>query len=191
MPREDATARFYRLVWPLMPVVLRTARFMLTGAQAAEAEDLAQETMMKAYKFIDKFAEGTDVKGWVMRILRNTRIDRLRAAGGKAMQELNLDTVAEVLPARPEAADVAIETLTAQDIMENFSDQTLIDALGQLPEDIRFTLLLVDVEQLDQAQAAEILGIPVGTVKSRAHRGRAMLRAQLAKRPNEVCDERI
>jgi RNA polymerase sigma-70 factor (ECF subfamily) len=66
-----------------------------------------------------------------------------------------------------------------ESLLELFSDPQMIDALRELPEEIRWTLLLVDVQELDHAQAAEILDVPVGTIKSRAHRGRAMLKSKL------------
>lgn len=179
MAREDATTRFYRLFWPWMPTVLRTARFLTRDG--AEAEDLAQETMMKAFRFTNRFEEGTDAKSWLMAILRNTRIDRLRAAG-KALQDVSLEQLDTDFPdpGAPETPSAdASGPLTPEQILNDFSDQTLIDGLQHLPEEIRFTLLLVDVQQLDHAQAADVLGVPVGTVKSRAHRGRGMLRAYL------------
>lgn len=174
MPTEDATGRFHRLIWPHLATVLRTAMFLTRNA--TEAEDLAQETMLKAYRFMDSLQEGTDAKAWLMAILRNTRIDRLRAAGrmpdAVAMDDLPAD------PAAPEAsaADPAARWENPREILNDMSDATIIAALKSLPEEIRLTLLLTDVEGLDHAQAAEILKVPTGTIKSRAHRGRAMLR---------------
>jgi RNA polymerase sigma-70 factor (ECF subfamily) len=170
---REATKRFYDLVWPQRQVILRTAQ-ILTGS-AVEAEDLAQETLLKAFKAIDRFQKGTDARAWLLAILRNARIDRIRAAGSGS-HTVSLDNM-PVEPAAPSGTapqDGAWEN--AEQVLERFSDQQIIDALRKLPDEIRWTLLLVDVEGLDQKEAARILETAVGTIKSRAHRGRAMLR---------------
>jgi RNA polymerase sigma-70 factor, ECF subfamily len=175
---EEATRRFYDLVWPLLPAVLRTAQILV--GNAADAEDLAQETMLKAFRGIDRFKEGTDVRAWLLAILRNARVDRLRSAAASdasvSLDRLDLDP-----PGGGEQAELDWQALRddPQMVLNEFSDQQVIDALPELPEDIRWTLLLVDVEGMDQAEAGDVLGVPVGTVKSRLHRGRAMLRQAL------------
>jgi RNA polymerase sigma-70 factor (ECF subfamily) len=174
---EERERRFQMLVWPEMQTVLRTA--LLLTHNHAEAEDLAQETMVKAFRFMDQFQDGTDLKAWLMTILRRTRIDRLRA-GQREKGQLSLDAMEQPPPveARPEPeSERAWDNLT--ELLSAFSDEQMITALQQLPEDIRWTLMLVDVEGLDHAAAAKVLDVPVGTVKSRAHRGRAMLRGTL------------
>jgi RNA polymerase sigma-70 factor (ECF subfamily) len=173
--------RFHELVWPQLATVVRTAR-ILTGGNDAEADDLAQETMLKAFGSIDQFHSGTDVRAWLMTILRNTRIDRLRARGASA-RDVSLDDIEVEFTAKPDSSDAALWT-EPEAMLEAFSDQQVIDALQALPEEIRWTLLLVDVEHLDQKDAAEVLGVPVGTVKSRAHRGRTMLRESLSSHSN-------
>lgn len=178
MDHEQSTKRFYDLIWPLRSNVLRLAH-LLTG-NAAEGEDLAQETLLKAFKSIGSFAEGTDVKAWLTTILRNARVDRLRAAG-HALSIKSLDAL-EQEPQQPERQEVVpAETVweTPEEILNSFSDAQVIEALQKLPEEIRLTLLLVDVEQLDHRDAAAILAVPVGTIKSRTHRGRGRLREAL------------
>lgn len=181
---EQATERFYRVAWPLRAVVLRTARFLTRDIH--EAEDLAQETMLKAFRFIDRFTEGTEPQAWLMTILRNTRIDRLRAAGRQptvaSLDALETDPPATATTASGGTDSDHAAALTADEILNDFADQDLIDGLQSLPDEIRFTLLLVNVQELDHTQAAAIMGIPAGTVKSRASRGRAMLREFLAAR---------
>jgi RNA polymerase sigma-70 factor (ECF subfamily) len=175
---EEATRKFHALVWPQLPMVLRVAR-ILTGADV-EAEDLTQETMLRAFKGIDGFADGTDVKAWLLTILRRARIDRSRSpATAHRMTSLDALEVDAAEPARPETTDQDVLWERPEELLNGFSDQQVIDALQELPEEIRLTLLLVDVEEMDQKDAAEILQVPVGTVKSRAHRGRAMLRSTL------------
>jgi RNA polymerase sigma-70 factor (ECF subfamily) len=174
---RSASHKFHQFIWPHRSVVLRLAQ-ILTG-NAAEAEDLAQETLLKAFKAILTLTDGSNPKAWLMRILRNARIDRLRAArpsaGHLSLDELELDPPDN----RPEAPDVHPGLHDPQEVLNAFSDQQMILALQDLPEDIRWTLLLVDVEGMDHKDAAELLDVPLGTIKSRTHRGRAMLRKTL------------
>lgn len=188
MPRssgDDAHQRFHELVWPHLAMVLRLAHIL--SGDANEAEDLAQETLLKAFRSTGQFQPGTDMKQWLTVILRNTRIDRLRATnrGGRdvSLDGLQIDPVdREHGSVQPfEAGD------DPQQILDSFGDQDVIDALQRLPEEIRWTLLLVDVQCLDQHDAAALLQVPVGTIKSRAHRGRAMLRSALATPARERC----
>ena len=177
MTDERATERFYQFLWPHAETVLRTAR-ILTGSDP-EADDLAQETMLKAFRAVGSFRDGTDARAWLLTILRNARIDRARSRAAAA-KDVSLDAFV-IEPVVAEAADAAdaAHWERPQDILASFSDEDLIEALQKLPEEIRWTLLLVDVEGLDQHEAAQVLGVPVGTVKSRSHRGRSMLRAAL------------
>jgi len=177
LKRTDAQSRFDAVVWPHAATVLRTARYLVHDPAAAE--DIAQETMVKAFRSIDSFQDGTDAKAWLMTILRNTRVDYLRSRASRH-GETSLESMTHE-PAGVE--DVSLDAHSAwenpQALLQQFSDQHMIEALQGLPEEIRWTLLLVDVEGMDQADAAKVLEVPVGTVKSRAHRGRAMLRAKL------------
>jgi RNA polymerase sigma-70 factor (ECF subfamily) len=170
---NSVTQRFYDLVVPQAQMVLRVARCLLRDPGAAD--DLAQETMIKAYKAIDRFQEGTDVRAWLMTILRNARIDFLRSAAA-GVRDLSLDD-SGIDP--PDGSDNESAWEHPQELLERFSDDDVIAALQQLPEEIRWTLLLVDVEKIDHSQAAQVLEVPVGTIKSRAFRGRAMLRKTL------------
>jgi RNA polymerase sigma-70 factor (ECF subfamily) len=180
--RDNANQHFYDLVWPHLPAVLRLAR-ILTG-DANDAEDLAQETMLKAFRSLDQFQAGTDAKRWLTTILRNARIDRIRSTARQTEREMSLEQM-ELDPAAAVAGEGS-DVMPAfepgddpQQILASFSDHEMIDALQQLPEEIRWTLLLVDVEGLNQEDAAGLLDVPLGTIKSRAHRGRAMLRKTL------------
>jgi RNA polymerase sigma-70 factor (ECF subfamily) len=153
--------------------VLRNA--LILTANHAEAEDLAQEVLLKAFRAIDQYRDGSNMMAWLMAILRNCRIDRLRAAGVRprdvSLEQLALD------PAAPPPGESSWQS--PQEALAAFSDQQVIQALGALPEDIRWTLLLVDVQDWPQQDVAQLLGVPVGTIKSRLHRGRAMLREAL------------
>lgn len=178
MKETDAADKFHRTLLPHLATVLRVAQ-VLTG-NAADAEDLAQETMLKAFRGLGGFAEGTDAKAWLLTIMRRVRIDRVRSAAPAAatasLEAMDLDPAE---PDRPHANDHEAIWENPERLLEGFSDQNVIDALQVLPEDIRLTLLLVDVEGLPHPEAAAILGVPVGTIKSRTHRGRGMLRQAL------------
>lgn len=164
--------RFYTLIWPHAAAVLRTAQFLTR--HSAEAEDLAQETLLKAFRALPRLTEQKNIKAWLMTILRNTRIDRLRSP--TAAKLASLENMTQDPPAGDsEAQPLDPAGMKPRELMEQFGDREIIEAMKDLPEDIRWTLMLVDVEGIDHADAAEILGIPVGTVKSRVHRGHRML----------------
>jgi RNA polymerase sigma-70 factor (ECF subfamily) len=174
MTPEEATARFYKHVWPHRALILRTA--CLLTRSTARAEDLAQETFMRAFSKMDQFDVFTTAVPWLMTILRNVQIDQVRVKSHAILtqaRELDAEVPAgrEILEERNPCDPV--------DLLEQFSDQTIIDALHLLPEEICWTLLLIDVQQISYEEAARILDVPAGTVKSRAHRGRQMLRDQL------------
>jgi RNA polymerase sigma-70 factor (ECF subfamily) len=182
----DAPSRFDDLVWPHAATVLRTARFLCRDD--AEADDVAQETLVKAFRALETFRPGTDVKAWLMTILRNTRIDRLRSRASH-QDHVSLDAM-PFEPASAEDGHAGIDAHPAWDdpqaLLQQFSDRHVIQALRRLPEEIRWTLLLVDVEGMGHADAAAVLGVPVGTVKSGAHRGRGMLREALLPMAKEL-----
>ena len=171
--QTEATTRFYEWVWPLRAEVVRLAR-ILCGDEA-EADDLAQETLLKAYKSLHQFRPGSEMGAWLATILRNTRIDRLRSRK-KAMRDVSLEQLGAELVEQPPAQE---EWDNAGEIFNAIGDQQMIDALRRLPEEMRWTILLVDVQQMELSDAAAVLEIPVGTVKSRVHRARRMLRDSL------------
>lgn len=176
MDQARATRRFYQFVWPHRADVLRVAQFLCRNR--ATGEDLAQETLLKAFRAIDRLEAGSNVRAWLHSILRNTWLDRLRATSAhreSSLSDLNDEPAAVV----PEDAPCMEASDDPQAALEGFSDQEVIDALQALPAEIRWTLLLLDVEGLSIQEAAGVLEIPTGTIKSRAHRGRAMLREKL------------
>jgi len=158
---------FESLAMPLLDTLYRAAR-VLSGSDA-DARDLVQTTCLKALQQFGAFRPGTNCKAWMMRILRNTWIDVLRrrkTAGPQAV----LDE--ERLPAAPLAE---ADGPGVADLLERFGDAEVIEALLELPEHQRLALFLSDVEGLDQDEIAEALDAPVGTVKSRLSRARAVL----------------
>lgn len=176
MDQQEAIRRFYAEVWPHAAVVLRTALFLTRDP--TEADDLAQETMLKAFRSLGRFRAGTDAKAWLMTILRHARIDRLRATASDK-ESVSLDQLVSEPPAPPLDPSADGPWREPEAVFQEFSDRHVIRALQSLPEEIRWTLLLADVEGMDHADAAAVLDVPLGTVKSRSHRGRAMLRDAL------------
>lgn len=183
MQKDEATRRFHEWIWPQREVVLRTARLLVRDS--FKAEDLAQETMLKAFRFIERFEPGTDARAWVMTILRNAHIDRVRSESARIHESILSDHRAVEVEDRSHAADEAVWK-DADALLEQLGDEEIIRALRALPEEIRWTVLLVDVEGLDQPAAAKVLEVPVGTVKSRAFRGRAMLKSLLEPKAREL-----
>ncbi len=176
---ENQMDRFRRIAWPQLAALLRTAGYLTRDPNSAE--DLVQETMIRAMNHMATFREGTDIKAWLMTILRRTHIDLYRA-NRKHERTVSLDSAnllqIELKHDQPEG-DLDDRWDRPDDLMQRFEDQALILALKTLPEDMRWALLLVDVEQLELNEAAEVLEVPTGTIKSRVHRGRAMLRDRL------------
>ena len=164
---------FEDLVVPDLSAVYRAA--LVFCGQEAMAQDLAQATFLKALERFATFREGSNCKAWLFQILRNTWIDELRhrKMTGNPVQ------LQEALVAGPAAEPETSARPGAEDLLERFSDAQVIKALAELPEPQRLVLFLVDVEQLNHEEAAQICGVAVGTVKSRTSRARATLRERL------------
>lgn len=175
----EESERFEQIALPNLDSVYRAA-VALCG-RPSNAEDLTQATFVKALERFETFKPGTNCKAWLFQILRNIWIDQLRhrkVAGGEAPLD-------EALVARePLVQEIAWSD--AEDLLENFSDEQIIQAMRQLPEDQRLTLFLVDVEQLSHQEVAEITEVAVGTVKSRTSRARSELKRRLAPYAKEM-----
>ncbi|OQB81226.1 MAG: ECF RNA polymerase sigma factor SigH [Planctomycetes bacterium ADurb.Bin126] len=155
---------------PLLPVMYRAATAF--AGNEPDARDLVQTVYLKALERFDRFENGTNCKGWMMQIMRNTWIDQLRRRR-TAGPQVSLE--ADLLPApddRPDEVDL-------RELLEQFSDSAIIRVLQELPDSQRMALYLTDVEGLDQNEVAAILDIAVGTVKSRVSRARSVLREKL------------
>ena len=139
-----------------------------------DAKDLVQMTFLKAFERFESFEKDTNCKAWLLSILRNKWIDlmRHRSTIGQVLQ------IDESIIACQEQND-EIKHLNCEDLLANFSDEQIIKALRSLPAEQRFPLFLADVEQLSHEDVAEIMDMPVGTVKSRTSRARAILRTKL------------
>ncbi|MFM7508279.1 MAG: sigma-70 family RNA polymerase sigma factor [Actinomycetota bacterium] len=146
----------------------------------ADAEDLVQETFIRAYRGYEGFQDGTNLRAWLFRILTNTFINSYRAAQRRPEQS-ELDDVEELyLYRRIGGLEAASLGRSAEDeLMDLFTDTQIHDALDALPEQFRLAVLLADVEGFSYKEIAEILGVPIGTVMSRLHRGRRALQKSL------------
>jgi RNA polymerase sigma-70 factor (ECF subfamily) len=146
----------------------------------ADAEDLVQETYLKAYRGFGGFSEGTNLKAWLYRILTNTFINSYRSKKRRP-DETELDEVEDLyLYRRLGGLEAAQMGRSAEDeLMDWFTDVEVKDAIEALPEQFRLAVLLADVEGFSYKEIAEILDIPIGTVMSRLHRGRKSLQKQL------------
>jgi RNA polymerase sigma-70 factor (ECF subfamily) len=146
----------------------------------ADAEDLVQETYLKAYRGFGGFEEGTNLKAWLYRILTNTYINRYRQQQRRP-DETDLDDVEDFyLYRRLGGLDQARISQSAEDqLFDLITDDEVKAALESLPESFRMAVLLADVEGFAYKEIAEILDIPIGTVMSRLHRGRKALQKAL------------
>jgi RNA polymerase sigma-70 factor (ECF subfamily) len=141
------------------------AAYRMTG-NAHDAEDLVQETFLRAYRAIDRFQPGTSARAWLLTILQRVRTDAFRRRQRRP----------QTVELTDEAPQVAVAP--AQNALASGYEE-LERALSGLPETFRTAVVLRDVQDLSYAEIAEALGVPVGTVMSRIHRGRALLRAAL------------
>jgi len=174
------TERFEKAALPHLDAVYRAA--LALCQDVARAEDLAQQTFVKALSRFNTFHDGTQCRAWLLRILRNTWIDELRhrKVVGTTVP------VEEALLAADEASDDSPENFAARDVLEDFSDEQVIRALRELPDEQRLALYLTDVEQMNQDEIAEITNVAVGTVKSRASRARAALKRKLTEHARDL-----
>jgi RNA polymerase sigma-70 factor (ECF subfamily) len=145
----------------------------------AEAEDLVQETYIRAFRFRHQFTQGTNLKAWLFRILTNTFINQYRRKAARP-DTTELDDVEESILYR-HMRDVSPGSASPDpeaELIDNTLSSEVKDALEALPEKFRTTLLL-DVEGFSYKEIAEVLDIPIGTVMSRLHRGRKFLQKRL------------
>jgi RNA polymerase sigma-70 factor (ECF subfamily) len=147
---------------------------------SADAEDLVQETYLKAYRSFRTYEEGSNLRAWMYRILTNTFINTYRAKQRRPT-ETDLDDVEDLyLYRRLGSMETALASRSAEDTMfELFTDDEVKAALEDLPENFRLPVLLADVEGFSYKEIAEMLEIPIGTVMSRLHRGRKAMQKAL------------
>lgn len=171
-------ADFAELAMPLMGSLYSAALRMTRNH--AEAEDLVQETYLRAYRGFGGFQTGTNVKAWLYRILTNTFINIYRAKKRRP-EETELEDVEDLyLYRRLGGLEGATAGRSAEDeLMDHFTESEVVDAVESLPEQFRMAVLLADVEGFSYKEIADILEVPIGTVMSRLHRGRKALQKRL------------
>lgn len=185
LARMADQATFAESAMPLMDQLYSAAMRMTRNA--ADAEDLVQETYMKAYRAYDRFEEGTNLKAWMYRILTNSYINRYRSKQRRP-DESDIADVEDMYLYRRLGGEQSssLGTSAEEAFLSSVTDETVKAAIEAIPENFRIAVLLADVEGFAYKEIAEILEIPIGTVMSRIHRGRKALEKQL----HDLAEER-
>ena len=174
------TVAFRRYVVPELPVLLRVARRI--AGDPTTAEDLVQETLIRAYRAVERF-DGRHPRAWLLTIMRNT----WRNMNRKTRPQL-LDTADDMLSVPATGADG--RGGAEEQVVDSMIDAELVAGLRSLSANHRAIVTLVDIDGLTYQEAADVLGIPSGTVMSRLHRARRRLRARLEQRGYQLAVRR-
>ena len=177
VPIEERESFFEREVMQHLDALYRTALRMTRNPQ--DAEDLVQETMLRAFRFLDRFEPGTNLRAWLFKILTNTYINRYRKASSEPRVD-SLDDSEELSLYRYLDSEAASRggSVEAQ-VLDRFAEQDIKTAIEALPPQYRITVLLADVEGFSYNDIAEITNVKKGTVMSRLFRGRRLLQKAL------------
>jgi RNA polymerase sigma-70 factor (ECF subfamily) len=185
MNRTDKTEELHQRGWnfeavamPYLDPLYNAAYRMARNAQ--DAEDLVQETYLKAYKYYDKFEEGTNLKAWLFKILKNTFINSYRKKQ-QAPPKADFADIEESFESIVRDDNNQLPRNPEDELLEKVLDEDVQQAIEELPHDYRMVVLLADLEGFSYKEIADILEIPVGTVMSRLYRGRRLLEEALLK----------
>ena len=174
LSEEDRRERFAAEAMPLVDRLYSAA--LRYTRDATDAEDLVQETMVKAYRSFHQYRPGTNLKAWLYRVLHTTYISMYRKA-----QRRPQETLQEQIDEFSFYDEVARNGASAErEVLESLTADEVKQALAELPESFRLAVYLADVEGFAYKEIAEIMDTPVGTVMSRLHRGRKLLQKALA-----------
>ncbi len=166
---EDKKREFEEMALQYMDLFYSAALRMTRDA--TDAQDLVQDAYLRAYRFFDRFERGTNFKAWLFKILKNVYINKYR----KEIKMPQMVDVSEV-----EVSGGLADSVTPEnEIFDKLLDDDVTNAMDSLPEEFRLAIILSDLEGFSYKETAEILDCPMGTVMSRLHRGRKLLRDSL------------
>jgi len=172
--RDTTRAEFEQLALPQLDAMYGVA--LRLTRNPAEAEDLVQDAMVRAYRFWNTFKQGTSVKAWLFTILRNTFINGYHQSNRRRSARADLASQLPSLGSQAALGQASAPTGGPDAMMsERVTRERIVTALEAIPEDYRMAVILADLEGLAYKEIAEIMDCPIGTVMSRLHRGRRLL----------------